>query len=56
MPSIKITYIRAYGNSCVGCIDNESDIMLSYIDGEKITDLFLTSEAAELLLAELTIR
>lgn len=53
---VSICTIRAYGDKCMGCKSNEASIMISYqtVPNGSITDMFLTSEQATQLLANLS--
>ena len=56
MAQLKIDFIRAYGKGCVGCINNETDIMLTHMNGEEFVDLFMSQEVAQQFSDELVRR
>lgn len=54
----EITSITVHGNECIGCKKHKKDIMIAYSDknSDKIIDLFLSTEQAEILLKRLSER
>lgn len=45
-----------HGRNCIGCKTYERDIMLSFLEGSVVHDVFLTQEQANALLKQLTER
>lgn len=47
---IKVKNSNAYGKSCIGCRNNQRDIMITFLSGEEVFhDMFLTQEDAKRL-------
>jgi len=56
MAELKVDSIRAYGKGCVGCLNHETDIMITYMNGEEFVDIFMSQEVAQQFSDELVRR
>jgi len=45
--------IQAFDKDCIGCRQNNSEIMISYTDKDGVNDLFITNFQAEKLIFNL---
>lgn len=53
MAQITVDFIRAYGKGCVGCLNHETDIMITFMQGEEFMDIFMSTEVAKTFSDEL---